>query len=1055
MYPAYSPRWPIFLISLLLFFFQTSQAQFDEKDFVRYTVKNGLSDNYITSFLQDDRGYIWIGTDAGLNRFDGHSFNNFQQGTPGLPLASSGIRNLKKFGPHQLGIITLGGFQLLNTNNFSLRNYFIPGISSFNQYLNSVWDVELSGNTYLLSTAAGVYELDTAGTIRFRYDAYKPEDARYKHMRYGRDIFPLNEKDRLIYFEEHGLAHYNTATRSFHPVLLSEKEWEPFNHPGRLEGEAWAGKYQINRNEFLFIYRSKDSMVYYNHQLNKRFAAGLPLRTGAAFNWESKLVMLNDSLFAINDAADGFYIFQLDRKNGKILQEPKKFLPSYKVNCLFIDKDNRLWVGTSRGVLQQKLNTPFLNSFSFPFSPADTLTGGFSSIYRHKDKLFLSRFSRRHGLLIADTATMKTKKQISFYGNDNMWNEIRTIQMYHPDTLWLGTNGGILWFDTKTNHYGKVTDDNNPQLSEFSAILAPPTQDGYAWISNYLSGAVARYHIATRTFTIFTSQTQPTLPFDRVKSIVYDSYGDVWIGGHSLARWNTRKQLFDTLIKVYGGFNKFNDDILTISADVNGSLWLHNAFNGLLEYRIKNKEFIPYTMNDGLPAMDLRSFSPVINNMLWIGCNNTLVRFDTRTKKSIVFNQQDGLPEHRPTSRWIYFDTASRFFYLLCNTEVVKFPLQLRERIDKMNDLMVQKLVVNNRHTFFHPADELRLKPAENNLSLHFTIIDFEQSDNYEFAYKLNDSDNWISLGQQRNINLTGLSSGHYSIQLRANNKTGIHTQGEFKFSIAPPFWQTSWFLISCSLLVAGSLYYLYRTRIKQIRKRANIDKQLSQAEMKALHAQMNPHFIFNSLNSIREMILNNEDKEASHFLGKFAHLIRMTLDQSGQPFISLRNTMDYLTRYIEMEQIRNAHFTFRILADDELDLDETILPPMLIQPFIENAIWHGTTGERKNININIDFKKSTDSGPRDSASGEDNQLVCIIDDNGIGIEQSLKNKKESGNNHHPVGITNIKNRIRLLNEKHNLQSSVTIQDKNGLKGYTETGTLVILRLPLETTDNE
>ncbi|MBK6633806.1 MAG: hypothetical protein IPG38_05385 [Chitinophagaceae bacterium] len=165
-----------------------------------------------------------------------------------------------------------------------------------------------------------------------------------------------------------------------------------------------------------------------------------------------------------------------------------------------------------------------------------------------------------------------------------------------------------------------------------------------------------------------------------------------------------------------------------------------------------------------------------------------------------------------------------------------------------------------------------------------------------------------------------------------------------------------------------------------------------------------------------------------------------MTLNHSGQSFISLRNTMEYLHRYVEMEQVRNADFTCRILADDELDPDETILPPMLIQPFIENAIWHGTSGNKKNININVDFKKVND------------QLVCIIDDNGIGINQSLELKSTNAGGHQPVGISNIQNRIHLLNEKYNLHSSITVEDKLNLPGYGETGTIVTLRLPLEIT---
>ena len=207
---------------------------------------------------------------------------------------------------------------------------------------------------------------------------------------------------------------------------------------------------------------------------------------------------------------------------------------------------------------------------------------------------------------------------------------------------------------------------------------------------------------------------------------------------------------------------------------------------------------------------------------------------------------------------------------------------------------------------------------------------------------------------------------------------------------------------------------------------------------MKALHAQMNPHFISNCLNSIREMILNNENREASHFLTKFAHLIRVTLDNSTQSFISLRNAMDYLQRYVEMEQIRNNAFTCKITSDAQLDINEIVLPPMLIQPFVENAIWHGMAGNRKSIDVNINFKK------------QDNQLVCIIDDNGIGIESSLDNKKSSKNLRQSIGVSNIKQRIQLLNEKYNLQSSVTIEDKSKIAGCNETGTKVTLRLPIE-----
>jgi two-component sensor histidine kinase len=567
--------------------------------------------------------------------------------------------------------------------------------------------------------------------------------------------------------------------------------------------------------------------------------------------------------------------------------------------------------------------------------------------------------------------------------------------------------------------------------------LAPPRKDGYAWFCYILKGVAGRYHIPTRTFTFFTADSHPALPFERIKNIAYDAYGDIWFGGHSLARWNNNKQDFDTLIRVYGGLNKFNDDILTLSADAHGSLWLHNAENGLLEYRIKDNQFVAYSINDGLPSTVIQSFSPVVDNTLWIASPNHLIHFNTKTKKSAVYDHNDGFPDESPDSRVIYHDSVTQKFYLFGKDYLAEFASLQKRPESNSSNLVIQEVVINNKKSFFHPGDTIRLKHYENTLVLHFNVIDFDSPNSYQMSYNLNSAATWTASGQQRVINLIGLQPGKYILKLKANGKYGDEKMKTLVIFIAPPFWKTEWFLGGISVLAVCLIYFFYRRRIKIIRQRANLDKLLAQTEMKALHAQMNPHFIFNSLNSIREMVLNKETKEASHFLSKFAHLMRVTLDHSSQPFVTLRNTMDYLHRYMEMEQIRNSDFTCRILADEELDLDETVLPPMLIQPFIENALWHGTTSHNKNININIDFFK------------EKEQLVCIVEDDGIGIKQSLKNKA-STNIHTSVGIENINNRIRLLNEKYNLQSSVDIEDKCEMPGYTGTGTVVTLRIPLE-----
>ena len=256
--------------------------------------------------------------------------------------------------------------------------------------------------------------------------------------------------------------------------------------------------------------------------------------------------------------------------------------------------------------------------------------------------------------------------------------------------------------------------------------------------------------------------------------------------------------------------------------------------------------------------------------------------------------------------------------------------------------------------------------------------------------------------------------------------------------SISPPFWRSTWFILLLLLVISSIVYFVYRYRVGQINQRANLDKMLAQTEMKALHSQMNPHFVFNCLNSIKKMILDNENQKASRYLSKFAQMIRDTLNQSTKPYISLRHTIDHLQRYLEMEQIRSTHFTYSIDTDPSIDPEDIFIPPMLIQPIIENAIWHGTETEKGTIHINIRFSQKND------------QLLCEIEDNGIGIENSLKQK--TGNlMHHSLGIGNIRQRIQVLNEKYNLKSSISIIDR---VTQGESGTLASIYLPIKNSES-
>jgi len=1023
----------IFFFFLLTVAF-TASAQYEDSLFIRYSVKDGLNSNYITSIQQDDLGYIWIGSDQGLNRFDGINFKNFSTDeNPGLP--SGNIFKLKQFGNGRLGIIGKTGLYVLNTTDLGFIHYYIPDSTFFTYYLNATWDAkELPDRSVAMSTATGFYVFEPGGKIRSRFDALGPNDQNQRIL-YGRDMLRFSGNDLIVYTHNNGLGYYDIQKKKYRELEPDDLNWNAFRIIPKQQNLTHHIPFPIGNDQYIFLYALSDSLAFYDHK-SRHFtysSTGLPLPK--LFDWKSNVVALSDTLFAINSSLGGFYFFSMDPVTHRIRFNPHRYLAGHSINVLFVDQEHRLWAATNKGLLRQRIRENFLQTRYYPPVPGEIANQGYTSVFRYKDKQYISRYSRDQGLFVFDTATGKLIKALQFNGSDNGWNEISSMAMYHPDTLWLGADRGSLWLDLKTYHYGVLHD---PSIyPEISIMFSPVNQHGDAWFVFYLEGTVGRYHVASRTFTYYSMHSKPALPFARVKSIVYDSYGDVWLSGHSLARWNSKTQMFDTLITEYGGANKFNNDILAISADQHGSLWMHNAENGLLEYRIREKKFISYTTKDGLPSMVLTALSPIVDDVLWISSPGKLTSFNIVTKKSFVYDVNDGVPDEPASSRRMYYDSSSRYFYLTCGDYVSRFPALTVAKPTHMGELLIQEIRINENKIINHPPDMLRLRYNENNINLQFNIIEFESTNGYQLSYKIDEDKNWTLSGLSRSIRMNGLAPGKHTIQLRAVGKNGGEKMKQFSFIIKKPFWKTNLFIAAIALLLLGAAIFFYRRRLNSIHQKANIDKLIAQTQMKALHAQMNPHFVFNSLNSIREMVLNNETKEASHFLSKFAQLMRMTLEHSAHNFISLRSTMEYLQRYMEMEQIRNDRFTCRILADEELDPDETLLPPMLIQPFIENAIWHGIAGDRRNININIDFKSSG------------NQLVCIIDDDGIGINQSKQNKSMHESHHTSVGIANIKERIRLLNEKYGLESDVEIVDKSSIAGAGH-GTRVTIRLPLE-----
>jgi LytS/YehU family sensor histidine kinase len=219
--------------------------------------------------------------------------------------------------------------------------------------------------------------------------------------------------------------------------------------------------------------------------------------------------------------------------------------------------------------------------------------------------------------------------------------------------------------------------------------------------------------------------------------------------------------------------------------------------------------------------------------------------------------------------------------------------------------------------------------------------------------------------------------------------------------------------------------------------ERAAYQNKMAELEMQALRAQMNPHFIFNSLNSINRFILKNQSEAASDYLTKFSRLIRLILLNSQSQAVPLENELEALKLYLEMEESRfEGRFHFQINTDTDLEIEDLEVPPLIIQPYVENAIWHGLMHKEGQGHLSIELHR------------ENGTLLCQITDDGIGRKRAAELKSKSASKGKSLGMQITSHRLALINSLHEKETTVQIIDLVDPAGEA-LGTRVVLKIPV------
>ncbi|NJK83802.1 MAG: histidine kinase, partial [Saprospiraceae bacterium] len=299
----------------------------------------------------------------------------------------------------------------------------------------------------------------------------------------------------------------------------------------------------------------------------------------------------------------------------------------------------------------------------------------------------------------------------------------------------------------------------------------------------------------------------------------------------------------------------------------------------------------------------------------------------------------------------------------------------------------------------------------QNNLMITFQGLSFRSR--AALRYKLTASwvldSTWIYTASVNNFaRYPSLPSGKYTFEVKAINEDGVESQETalLDVNINPPLWKTWWFVLPLVLALVAATSSLFLWRIHQLKKSAHISEALRASQLAALKVQMNPHFIFNALNSIQEFIVLNEKRLANQYLGKFADLMRLTLDMSNEPTISLQDEIRALQLYLELEALRfgdSLHYAIKV--EEQLQIHEVLIPSMLVQPYIENALKHGLLHRKTQRILEVKFGKAQKEG----------YIWCSIEDNGIGREQAGR-LQEQQRRHKSFATSATQKRLELLN---------------------------------------
>ncbi len=939
-----------------------------------YTTREGLPSNSIYKSILDNHGFLWVATDNGIAKFDGKNFKTYTT-AHGLP--DSEITDIFIDSSNRIWV----------TPFRRTAAYYNPVKDRFE---NEDTDPELKkvelGNT-------------NRGSV----------------LQYGGIAFCNNLRDFFIY--------KNGKVTVYKGLMNSKRSGTPEKiiefSPERYLIISPDSVRVFIKNRFTKSFQLQSDFFYSEYFGNTLYISSANKIKKYRVDHEGNISLIQEKTFpfmirifckAGKDLAVATYNRTTYPVDTATLELKDPLLYNIAVRNVLDDKNGNTWISTiDRGLI--KIQQKRISSFTITDKTLnDEITQHFTAIAVIDKKILVGN---NYGEVLIYDGVYDIKRR-SLSGEKNMDGVIRKI-IELKNGVYVACQTGSFLLDKKTMQIVKRYEGRDNQSSKSALLL----NDSVLLLGTH--AMAVKYNFAANRGIDNIIKRITALGSNRSKEIYLGS-------NDGLYRWDK-----DSLFYFGKKYKALSFRVNTIFNTADDLLWVGLGSDSLLV--LKNNILIQsIALGDIIPGIVCKSLYSNRAGVIWLGTNKGLNKIEYRFDNgrfsfyNTFFGLTDGLIGEQVNDITIHNDTV----YVATTGGISFMPASLSLPVTDITTF-ITKVSVNGIDTLV--TQSYTLDYDQNDISIGFSGADL--TGYYPlFEYRVNE-EAWQKT-DKNNINLR-LPSGSYTIQIRGMKRDGSPSSGteSIAFYIKTPFWQSGifWSVLVISLFIIS--FFMLELRNRQKRKAAVekviTEKKLTELEMQALKAQINPHFVFNCLNSIKGFIFDRDYKQADKYLDKFADLMRSTIDNSDASIISLQNEINYLDNYLQLEKLRfEDKFNYAIHVSEDVDKETCFVPAMLLQPYVENAIRHGMRFlENKKGQININVKK------------DNNFLVCEIDDNGIGRQKAAALKSEMHIEYQSRGMNISKRRAEL----YNIFQEVT--DKKDEQGNAA-GTTITVKIPLD-----